>query len=453
MAHLYPNITVENDEASVRGETLENCSPLQWPGVAGLDEAFVKLLITRLLAASYRPPQLLPLFALPSDTITKILRQANVVFSNEPNVVDVIVPHEGTTHVFGDVHGDIHSLMNALNQAGLPSASNRLVFAGDYVDRGPWGVEVIAIIFTLKAWQPDAVTLLRGNHETVGCASSYGFVEEVKHKYGLKMVHSFSNTFRNLPLAAVVRILPPLPSSVDPSQTRPNQGFFSGKAKARSSNRRVSRSKQSESQYPWSGSLELGERRFVVMHGGLFRKDSARKDKRMEVAPLTDLMYAIRREDDPSGNMVEDVLWSDPQLAHNGIVENRLRGCGVLFGSTTLEYFLRNNNLHGVIRAHEGPDMREQRPEMPSIQDGYSVDIEVSAGFLVTVFSTANYPIQRPRGNKGAFVTFYGKSHERNGSMPTFTTFDRLEPPADVHLFYTVEQGSCCTPRTSFSTP
>lgn len=452
MAHLYPNITVENDDASIKGETLDNCSPLQWPGIAGVDEAFVKLLITRLLAASYRQPQLLPLFALPSDTLIKILRQANVVFSNESNVVDVIVPNNGTVHVFGDVHGDIHSLMNALNKTGLPSSSNKLVFAGDYVDRGPWGVEVVSILFTLKSWQPDAVTILRGNHETISCTSSYGFVEEVRHKYGPKMVHSFTNTFRNLPLAAVVRILPLPPSSADSNQSRPNQRFFKGKNKTKSSVHKLTRNKQPEDQYPWSGALELGERRFVVMHGGLFRKDSARRDKRLELAPLTDLMYAIRREDDPSGNMVEDVLWSDPQLAHNGIVENNLRGCGILFGATTLEYFLRNNNLHGVIRAHEGPDMREQRPDMPSIQNGYSIDIEVSAGFLVTVFSTANYPIQKPRGNKGAFATFYGKSHERAGTMPVFTTFDRLEPPTDVQLFYTVEQGSCCTPRTSFST-
>lgn len=450
MAHLYPNITIENDDASSKGETLENCTPLQWPGVAGVDEAFVRLLITRLLAASYRPPQLLPVFVISSDTIAKILRQANVLFSNQPNVVDVVVPHDGTTHVFGDIHGDIHSLMNALNKTGLPSPSNRLVFAGDYVDRGPWGIEVISILFTLKTWQPEFVTLLRGNHETQGCSNVYGFADEVKHKYSPKLLHSFNNTFRNLPLAAVIRIVPLSFSSEGSSWSRSSQGP-KGKSKTRSPIQKLTRNKQSEGQYAWSGPLQVGERRFVVMHGGLFRKDSSRKEGRLELGTLTDLMYAIRREDDPIGNMVEDVLWSDPQLIHNGVVENPLRGCGILFGPTTLEYFLRNNNLHGVLRAHEGPDMREQRPDMPSIQDGYSVDIETPAGFLATVFSTADYPIQKPRGNKGALGTFYGKNLDRGGSMPIFTTFDRLEPPTDVHLYYDVEKGSCCTPRTSFS--
>lgn len=452
MSHLYPNITTQDVDVSGAGDDLATHIPLQWPGISGIDEKYVRLLTSRLIAASYQPPHVLSSFVLSSDTVIKILRQVTLLFSNEPNVVDTTVPHQGTTHIFGDIHGDIHSLANALNKTGLPSPDNKLVFAGDYVDRGPWGVEVIILLCTLKLWQPNSMIILRGNHETSGCCTAYGFAEEVKCKYSLKILRSFFNVFRNIPLAAIVRILPVNPSSADGSTSLPNQRHLSGKSKKKAGIRTSLRSKQSDEQFPWSASLEPGERRFGVMHGGLFRNDSSRKINQWELAPFTDLMHAIRREDDPIGNMVEDVLWSDPQLSQTGIAPNNLRGCGILFGSTTLEYFLRNNNLHGIFRAHEGPDMREQRPEMPSIQEGYSIDMEVSAGFLATVFSTANYPIQKPRGNKGAFATFFGKLHERSGTMPVFTTFDRLDPPKEVHLFYTAESGSCCTPRSSFST-
>jgi len=174
MEARYPGI-IEEDEAGDEGEMLELCKPVIWPGLEYIDESYVKALISRLVSASYREPELLNMFALRKSCLTRILVFAKECFAKEKTLVDVLVPHHGQVHVFGDTHGDIHSLMEGLTKTGLPGPGNILCFAGDCVDRGSWGVEVLTILFVLKLWKPECVYIVRGNHETSGCATRYGF--------------------------------------------------------------------------------------------------------------------------------------------------------------------------------------------------------------------------------------------------------------------------------------
>lgn len=168
MTTSFPSLTV-SDQAGPRGENLESCVPLLWPGREHLSEHFVKSLATRLLAASFREPHLLSTFAFRKTCLIKLLVFAREAFAREHNIVDVVVPHNGHVHVLGDTHGDYHSLLTAISQTGLPSSQNFLCFAGDCVDRGSWGVEVFVFILLLKVWKPSSVFLIRGNHETTGC--------------------------------------------------------------------------------------------------------------------------------------------------------------------------------------------------------------------------------------------------------------------------------------------
>ncbi|MDG1399884.1 MAG: metallophosphoesterase family protein, partial [Candidatus Binatia bacterium] len=71
--------------------------------------------------------------------------------------------HEGRLLCIGDIHGSARELAILLREVA-PRPEDRLVFLGDYVDRGPASNEVIALLVDLQARLPGTV-FLRGNHE------------------------------------------------------------------------------------------------------------------------------------------------------------------------------------------------------------------------------------------------------------------------------------------------
>jgi hypothetical protein len=83
----------------------------------------------------------------------------------------------GALFVVGDVHGHPVELAAALRDAGLVDADDdwaggdaRLVFLGDFVDRGPDGVGVVDLVMRLAEQAPEAggeVRALLGNHEVL----------------------------------------------------------------------------------------------------------------------------------------------------------------------------------------------------------------------------------------------------------------------------------------------
>ena len=66
-------------------------------------------------------------------------------------------------------------LLRLFEYGGFPPEANYL-FLGDYVDRGPQGLECICLLLAYKIKYPENFFMLRGNHECSSINRIYGFV-------------------------------------------------------------------------------------------------------------------------------------------------------------------------------------------------------------------------------------------------------------------------------------
>ncbi|KAF9787631.1 hypothetical protein SFRURICE_001683 [Spodoptera frugiperda] len=230
-----------------------------------------------------------------------------------------------------DLHGNLSALLTmeaALWPSGPALAAARLLFLGDYVDRGSHGTELMAYLLAAKLQRPDAVLMVRGNHETrdiqkIECLVKYGENE------GLKVWNAINNVFDVLPLAAVI------------------------------------------------------DDKVFCCHGGI---------PPPWVCPLItaiDKVPVPLTKPAEQSSIAWELLWNDPikpnkitatlqlELSSNeGFAANTKRGTGHVFDQTALDRFLVANQLSHVVRAHE------------LHQNGFMCQLR---GRLVSVFSSFHY--------------------------------------------------------------
>lgn len=128
---------------------------------------------------------------------------------------------KGTKVAFhGDLHGNVQALnsyLSSLAKQGYLDSQNTfhitdenfyLIFLGDYVDRGKFGMETLYTITRLKLENPDQVFMVRGNHEDVDINMKHGFIRELKRKCGIthRVLELVNNLYTMLPVALYIGV-------------------------------------------------------------------------------------------------------------------------------------------------------------------------------------------------------------------------------------------------------
>ena len=136
---------------------------------------------------------------LKEDEIKFLIDQSLKIIKDQKMLVELEAP----LHVCGDIHGQYYDLLRIFEHCGYPGEYNYL-FLGDYVDRGKQSLETVCLLLCYKIKYPDKVTLLRGNHESSVTNRIYGFYDECKRRYNVRLWKSFTDLFNWLPVAAII---------------------------------------------------------------------------------------------------------------------------------------------------------------------------------------------------------------------------------------------------------
>ncbi|KAI9099169.1 hypothetical protein K1719_024936 [Acacia pycnantha] len=136
---------------------------------------------------------------LSESEIRQICVNARQIFLSQPNLLELHAP----IRICGDIHGQYQDLLRLFEYGGYPPAANYL-FLGDYVDRGKQSLETICLLLAYKIRYPDKIHLLRGNHEEAKINRVYGFYDECKRRFNIRLWKIFTDCFNCLPVAALI---------------------------------------------------------------------------------------------------------------------------------------------------------------------------------------------------------------------------------------------------------
>jgi predicted phosphodiesterase len=203
--------------------------------------------------------------------------------------------------IIGDLHGDSDSLFRILSEIKytqfLSNKLDKLVFLGDYIDRGPDSLSIVYAVCYLQSAYPDSVILMRGNHEAPAefPFSPHNLPYDIKKRYGnhwREIYKGMLSVFRKLTIATVVK------------------------------------------------------KTLFLVHGGLPTEEGSASKFRESIGHV--------HESQARSSVLEEILWNDPrQISENKGHERSNRGLGRYFGPSVTRDWLQATGTKAVIRGHE----------------------------------------------------------------------------------------------------
>lgn len=204
--------------------------------------------------------------------------------------------------VVSDLHGDSNSLFQILSEINyehfLSKTLNKIVFLGDYIDRGGDSLSIIYAICHLKTTYPDSVILMRGNHEAPAefPFSPHDYPNRLRDRFGERWREIYRETlslFRMLTIVTIVR------------------------------------------------------QKLLLVHAGLPTQKT--QDAKLAESYTSDTESQLK-----SKSMLEELLWNDPRdLPEDKPYERSRRGLGRYFGRSVTNEWLQKTGTKVIIRGHE----------------------------------------------------------------------------------------------------
>ena len=291
-----------------------------------------------------------------------------------------------------------------LQVAGEPSTGRLYCVNGDFVDRGAWGVETLALLAAWKLTLPAHVFLLRGNHESATCTLMYGFKQELVAKYGKAAWRSVyaacKRLFAALPLAARVgQHTLVLHGGLFRSQPQRKVGRSKRKrARGEGSQQGGGAAGRARAPPPTPNSRTCRRGRGQAGHPGRFEPSyQGRHGPQRPGRVAAGHRRAVERPCWRAGLPRE----LGAGCGH-GVWPRRHRGAAQRGAAWQLrclplplrarvprgrraarrapQRFLADNGLRLILRSHEGPDAREGRDDMEPMAQGYTLDHDTPRG-------------------------------------------------------------------------
>lgn len=304
--------------------------------------------LEQILDVGYQSREGHPIPSFDENVLLNLCTEAQQIFEREDNVLKI----EGDLIIVGDIHGSLHDLLRILKF--IHDNDSKVLFLGDYVDRGNFSLECITILFALKVKNPDKFYLIRGNHEFDQLCSQYGFKEEILNYYN------------------------PKKSETDNS----NDEYFS-------EHTHIDCYKYTEKLYDQFVQVFsylpicaiVNETTFCI-HGGLSPKFD-------HIDDINSIHRPIKTFEE--SGLLSDLVWGDPSHGSTLFDENP-RGRGFMFNGEAIRTFLMNNSLSRIIRGHQ------------CVRKGL---LSVFNDKLITVFSASSY--DKLMGNSSSLLQLFQK--------------------------------------------